>query len=98
MVSKDTQIFFFFWPNSKKIFVLKIRLSIRIRNFAALNEPQNKKYFNPIYSVKIMNPRDRKSHTWAPLSFTKAKPTPDLSDLQDHSGICCNPGSGRSSS
>jgi hypothetical protein len=35
-------------PNSKRI-LLKIRLSIRVRNFAAPNEPLNikKNYFNP---------------------------------------------------
>jgi hypothetical protein len=46
MVSKTSQKVFS--PNSKK-FLLKIRMSILVRNFAVPNEPLNikKKYFNP---------------------------------------------------
>ncbi len=40
-----------FFDLTKTKFILKIRLSIRVRNFAAQNEPLNikkiKKYFNP---------------------------------------------------
>jgi hypothetical protein len=53
-----------FWPKLRKKNLLKNRLSIRVRNFAPLNEPLNiyKKifYFNPevaytlrLYGVKI---------------------------------------------
>ncbi len=71
---------FFFGPNSKKI-LLKIRLSIRVRNFAAPNEPLNIKnfYFNPkdappppietLWCKNHQNPSYRKSHTWAPLMY-----------------------------
>jgi hypothetical protein len=58
-------------------FLLQIRLSIRGRNFGALNEPQNI-FFKFNFNVKVApiktlwckkheNPSDRKSHTWAPL-------------------------------
>ncbi len=65
-----------FLPPQKKI-LLKIRLSIRIRNFAAPNEPLNitKNLILTLKSPPIetlwcknhQNPSDRKSHTWAHL-------------------------------
>ncbi len=62
-----------------KLKVLKIRLRIRIRNLAPLNEPLNiyikKLYFShkshqpreTIWCKNHENPSDEKSHTWAPL-------------------------------
>jgi hypothetical protein len=71
---------FFFCPNSKKN-LLKIKLSIRVRNIAAPNEPLNIKktnfYFNPkvappsietLWCKNHQNPSYQKSHTWAPLN------------------------------
>jgi hypothetical protein len=57
--------------------LLKSRLSIRIRNFAAPNKPLNifKKSFEPqsrrpvetLWCKNHGNPSDRKSHAWTPL-------------------------------
>jgi hypothetical protein len=68
----------FFGPNLEKN-LLKNRLSIRIRNFAPLNEPLNICkifiYFNPeaahTWCKNQENPSDRISHAWAPFKYVQ---------------------------
>ncbi len=50
-----------FWPNLKKI--LKIRLSIRVRNFAAPNEPLNILKTNFYFNPKVPPPPPKR-HLW----------------------------------
>ncbi len=62
--------------------LLKNRLSIRVRNFAPLNEPlniffliflflpRNRPHVETLGCKNKENPRDRKSHTWAPINKT----------------------------
>jgi hypothetical protein len=67
-----------FGPKHKKN-LLKNRLSIRVRNFAPLNEPLNiviknsiltpsRPHIETLWCKNQENPSDQKSHTWAPLS------------------------------
>jgi|688.fasta_scaffold1166165_1 hypothetical protein len=57
MGSKATPNINFFWQNSTK-FVLKIRLSIRVRNFEPPNEPLNVEEIIYISSPKSPTHRD----------------------------------------
>jgi hypothetical protein len=77
MVSKASGKKFFFAQTQKNI-LLKIRLSIRVRNFAAPNEPltikkqtfiliQKSPPIETLWCKNHQNPSYRKSHTWAPL-------------------------------
>ncbi len=74
MVTKASQKIFL--SNSKQI-LLKIRLRILVRNFAAQNKPLNiEEIFNPKFALletlwcnNHENQSDGKSHTWAPLNI-----------------------------
>ena len=77
MVLKVPQKKIFFGPNLKNL--LENKLSIRVRNFAPLNEPRNVEeivflFLPPNHLPRTLwcknqeNPSDRKSHTWAPFT------------------------------